>query len=65
MHPCVPHEVCCCSTWPVYGCERNVSFVVACLAVAACTYSMHRSYCSGLVWYLLISLCGAVFEQPF
>ena len=24
-----------------------------------------ESHCSGLIWYLLISLCGAVLEQPF
>ena len=23
------------------------------------------THCSALVWYLLISLCGAIFEQPF
>jgi hypothetical protein len=29
-------------------------------------YVMQReSHCSGLIWYLLISLCGAVLEQPF
>jgi hypothetical protein len=40
---CWGDQVCCCSTWPGYGCERNVSFVVVDLAVVAFTYSMHRS----------------------